>query len=126
MTSNPSDPLPPSSSQEPDRADVEKNTVFAILAYIGILFLVPLLAAKESPFARYHTNQGVVLFVTGLGAWAAVFVIGWVPFIGWLIACVALPVIGIGWLVMAVLGIVNAAQGKQKPLPLIGEITLMK
>ena len=35
----------------------------AILAYFGILFLIPLFAAKNDPFARYHTNQGLVLFI---------------------------------------------------------------
>ena len=37
-----------------DSRDVEDNKVMAILAYIWILFLVPLLAAKNSRFARYH------------------------------------------------------------------------
>ena len=38
----------------PDPADVDTNKIFAVLAYLGILVLVPLLAAKESRFARYH------------------------------------------------------------------------
>ena len=36
--------------------DVQNNKVFAILAYIGILVLVPIFAAKESKFARFHAN----------------------------------------------------------------------
>ncbi len=36
----------------------------AVLAYI--IFLIPLLAAKDSKFARYHTNQGLVLFLAAL------------------------------------------------------------
>ena len=43
----------------PDPNDVQSNKVMAILAYFGILFLIPLLAAKESAYARYHTNQGL-------------------------------------------------------------------
>lgn len=43
--------------------DVNGNKVFGILAYIGILFLVPLFAAKDSQYARFHTNQGLVLFI---------------------------------------------------------------
>ncbi|MEI8042594.1 MAG: DUF4339 domain-containing protein [Verrucomicrobiota bacterium] len=49
---------PLADGETPDPADVDKNKIFAVLAYLGILFLVPLLAAKESRFARYHTNQG--------------------------------------------------------------------
>ena len=44
--------------------DVEQNKVFGILSYIGILVLVPILAAKDSQYARFHANQGLVLFIT--------------------------------------------------------------
>ena len=43
--------------------DVQSNKVMGILAYFGILFLIPLLAAKDSQYARFHTNQGIVLFI---------------------------------------------------------------
>jgi len=35
----------------------------AILAYLTWLVLIPLFAAKESKFARFHCNQGIVLAV---------------------------------------------------------------
>ena len=41
--------------------DIEQNKVMALLAYLGLLFLVPMFAAPNSKFARYHTNQGLVL-----------------------------------------------------------------
>ena len=43
--------------------DVANNKVMAILSYFWILFLIPLFAAKESPFARFHANQGLLLFI---------------------------------------------------------------
>ena len=49
---------------EYDAQDIEKNKVMAVLAYI--LFFIPLLAAKDSKFARFHTNQGLVLFLGGI------------------------------------------------------------
>ena len=96
-----------------DSEDVAKNKVFAVLAYIWILFLIPLLAAKDSKFARYHAYQGVALFV----AWVIVGVIDrLLPYslsgIGWLLS--------VGLLVLMVMGIINAAQGRGRPLPLIG------
>jgi|GEM_PF-4342849 len=39
-----------------DKADVEQNKVMAILAYFGILVLIPILAAKDSKFARFHAQ----------------------------------------------------------------------
>ena len=66
-----------------DAADIAKNKVLALFAYIGILFLIPLLAAPNSKFARFHTNQGLVLFITGV-IWGVIsgivnLIIGGVP-----------------------------------------------
>ncbi len=98
--------------------DVEENKIYGILAYIGILFIVPLLAAPKSPFAKFHANQGCVLFIAGV----ALAVISWIPILGWLIGF-------IGWIVvvvLAIMGIVNAAGGKMEKLPLIGDIEIIK
>ena len=106
----------------PDANDVANNKIMAILAYFGILFLVPLLAAKESPFARFHANQGVLLFIAG----AALYVV-------YFILLMILPIVGLifsitflGLLVLAIMGIINAAQGQMKELPLIGKYKIIK
>ena len=49
-------PAPSGSSK-----DVEENKAMAAIGYLGILFLIPLLANKDSPFAQYHAKQGMVL-----------------------------------------------------------------
>jgi len=116
---------PPAGGEAPDPADVEKNKVFAILAYIGILFLVPLLAAKDSKFARYHTNQGVVLFLTWFVLCFGAAIIGFLPFLHF-IGCLLWPAIMICMFVLMVMGIINAAGGQCKPLPVIGQYTLLK
>jgi uncharacterized membrane protein len=104
-------------SQMFEKEDIEKNKAMAILAYI--IFLIPLLAAKESKFAMYHANQGLVLFLAAL----AVNVVGGiVPFIGWFII---LPLGNLFIVVLAILGIINAAKGEAKPLPLIGGFKLI-
>ena len=98
-----------------DSRDIEDHKVMAILAYIWILFLVPLLAAKDSPYARYHAYQGVTLFV----CWVAVQVLGWIlPYNLSGLATIA----SLGLLVLAVIGILNAFNGRAKPLPVIGKL----
>ncbi|MBO5396383.1 MAG: zinc ribbon domain-containing protein [Clostridia bacterium] len=99
-----------------DKADIEKNKVMAVLAYI--IFLIPLFAAKDSPFARFHTNQGLLLVIAAV----ILSVIAAIPVIGWIIA----PVIGIAVTVLAVIGILNALNGKAKELPLIGKFRILK
>jgi len=113
---------PMADGETPDPADVDKNKIFAVLAYLGILFLVPLLAAKDSRFARYHTNQGVVLFLAAVVCSIGGAILSFVPFVG----CLVMPAVMIAILVFVVLGIINAANGQCKPLPVIGQFKLIK
>ncbi len=104
----------------PDPVDVEKNKIMAIIAYLGCLCLIPLLAAKDSQFARYHANQGLVLLIMWLlvGVGSNIMNFGMIHFIFWAIQ--------VGLFVLMVLGLMNAASGKMAPLPLIGGISIVK
>ncbi len=106
-----------------DPADVEKNKAMAIVGYIiPILFFIPLINedSKKSPFAKFHANQQLVLLI----AWVVVSMVGSIlPFIGWFII---LPAGMIVLVVFMIMGIINASQGKMKPLPLIGGIEIVK
>ena len=46
--------------------DVEKNKNIAALAYIGILFLIPLFKIKKSDFCKAHIKQGAAVFIYSL------------------------------------------------------------
>ena len=108
----------PDSTAEFTQEDIESNKVYALLSYLGILFLVPLLAAKESRYAQFHANQGIVLFIFAI----ACGVVNVIPLLGQIVS-------GIGYLavlIFTILGIVNAATGKAKELPLIGKIRIIK
>lgn len=110
--------------------DVEQNKVFGILSYIGILVLVPILAAKDSQYARFHANQGLVLLITDviIGACMRILstVLGIIPFLGSLVAGLISAPFVILLLVLMILGIVNACSGEPKKLPVIGQITIIK
>ena len=112
-----------------DAQDIQNNKAMAILAYIGILVLIPLFAAKESKFARYHTNQGLVLCIACI-AYSIVYSIlsSIILAISWrlysLVSIIGL--VGLVFLVLAVIGIINAANGRAKELPVIGKIKLLK
>ena len=109
-----------------DPQDITANKGMSVLAYIGILFLIPLLACPNSRFARFHTNQGLVLFLLGLAASLVTGIITIIPFVGWVLG----PILGIAVyifeLVLMIMGIINSAQGQATELPLIGKIILLK
>jgi len=107
-------------SFQPDPADAEQNKIMGILAYI--IFLIPLLAAKESRFAMYHANQGLVLFFGIIAVMFASIILAFIPIVGWLISFCA----WIGLMVFAIMGIINASKGECKPLPLIGNFQILK
>ncbi len=113
-------------TSEFDPADIEKNKVLCLFAYLGILFLIPLLACQDSKFARYHVNQGIILFlaelVYGVVCGIVMVVIMWIPVIGPII-CGLLSLVP---LVFKIIGIVNAVQGRAKELPIIGKYRLLK
>jgi uncharacterized membrane protein len=129
----PGTPPTPPVTPVADPADVEKNKAMAVLAYIGILVLVPILAAKDSPFAKYHANQGLVLTIGAIALFFVVgilsFIVGAIPVVNVIagcFGCVLFPAAGIGYLVLAIMGILNAVNGQMKPLPLFPPITLIK
>lgn len=105
-------------SNQVQQDDVEKNKAIAILAYI--IFFIPLLVARDSKFAMYHANQGLLVFLTAL----AVNIVGTIiPIIGWFIIS---PLGNLFVLVLVIIGIINAAGGRVKSLPLIGKIEIIK
>jgi uncharacterized membrane protein len=105
--------------------DVEKNKVFGILAYLSFLCFVPIIVAKESPFAKYHANQGLVLFIAEVAAIIITSAFVFIPFIG-IIVYFLHVILSLVFLVVSILGIINAAAGKCVPLPIIGGIKLLK
>ena len=115
--------------------DWQANKVYGILAYIGFLVLVTIFAApKESRYSRFHANQGLILFIievvigivfgiisaVGAASGPIFFLSG--AFIG---VIVIRTLLMIGCIVLAILGIINAAKGIQKPLPVIGSIHIL-
>jgi uncharacterized membrane protein len=92
--------------------DVEKGKGMAWLAYLGILFLVPMLSLKDNAFAKFHVKQGIMLLIF----YVAISIIFAIPILGWIVGTVGY-VFG---LVMCIMGIVNSLQGKYWKMPLLG------
>lgn len=108
---------------EVDPEDADTNKVFGILAYLGFFCLVPLIVAKDSPYARYHANQGLILFIAEFATTIITWALVGVPIIGLLFYYVHILLLLV-FLVASIYGIINAAAGKCVPLPYIGGIKL--
>lgn len=108
-------PTTPSMPEAP-KTSGGQNTVMAILAYI--LFFIPLLTgdAKKDPFVKYHTKQGLTLFILVV----LLNIVGSVmPYFSlWMLIN---SLLNLGTLVLLVIGIKNVLDKKEVPLPFIGQ-----
>ena len=109
--------------------DIQQNKTMAILGYI--IFLIPLLGAKDSKYARYHANQAMVLQLSMIAIWIVSSIISSVFFTmggigaGFLITGLfSLVSLALG--VLDIIGLVYAAQGKVQAVPVLGNITILK
>ena len=89
-----------------DPKDVEANKVYGVLAYLGFLVLIPILVAKESPYAKFHSNQGLTLFIVEVGMSiggniliAILGVLSMIPVIGGLFGILATILAVVIWLI---------------------------
>ncbi len=98
---------------------VEDRTV-AILSYvtlIGFIVAIILHSSKKTQLGSFHLRQALGLFVTGAAFGVCVFILLFIPIIGWL-------AIFAGWLgliVCVIMGFIAAINGQQKPVPVLGE-----
>ncbi len=103
-------------------AEIQDGKTMAIIAYI--FWLIPLLAARDKKFAMFHTEQAIMLWIATIIVyvviWILTFIVGQISSS---LACI-ISILGIiPWLLFVILwlmGIINAAGGKLKELPVIG------
>ena len=99
-------------AQARDSVDKQK---LSVLSYLGPLVFIPMVLRSDDDFARFHSNQGLVLMIAnGLVSTAA----GWLGMGG--LAALASGVS----LYCVFKGISNVLKGKKEPLPLIGKFKI--
>ena len=88
----------------------QSSKVFAALSYLSFLFVLPYIVTPQDEFAKYHAKQGLKLFIFTIISDA----IGALTGIGWILTLLRFYFI--------YKGMRNAFEGRQEPLPWIGEI----
>ncbi len=106
-------------SAQSNGSNGENNVLMAVLCYLGLLILIPLVTdAKNDPYVKFHIKQGLLLLIAGAG----VCIISAVLFFSFL-RTVLIILLFLCLLGLAVTGIVNAVTGKKEVLPLVGKYT---
>lgn len=105
-------------------SEVADHKLFAILGYIlPFLFFVPMVqdSSKHNAFARFHADQQLSLLVVGIG----IYVLGQMVYSMAYMLFVFIPLINLGLLVLAIMGVIHAVNGEMKALPIIGGFKLL-
>ena len=109
---------------------MQKNKIFHILSYIPLLFLISLfIPEKDSPAVKFHCGQGMILTIVSL-IFEIIFAIfgfvfGWVSVFAFIIGIIA-AIVDIAVFVLIIIGIINAVNDKEAPLPIIGQYAFYK
>lgn len=111
---NPQDPVQPSETL-PTSAINEGKTI-AIIAYltlIGLIIAFVMNNDKKNAFAAFHIRQALGLGLTGL----ALGVVNVIPILGWIIGIFGSLLLLVLW----VIGLMGALNGKEKSVPILGK-----
>lgn len=116
-------------TEEFEKEDIEKNSAYAVLGYFGILVLIPIIFAPNSKYARFHANQAVILFIMNtvylLVAAGIIALLALAGKVAAIIAGLIFALLSLVIFVMWAKGLSNAASGRAKKLPLIGEYEII-
>jgi hypothetical protein len=133
---------PPQPNNNPNMASQPSTTnpyVTAALAYIPILFWLPLAVDKNDAFGRKTANQGLLLLIFGAGCTIVVSILsaiirlalfnaylwGLSSVIGVLFGLISLAISGLT-IAAAIVGLVKGLKGQFFEVPIIGKIHIIK
>lgn len=94
----------------PNIRDFRKDALLAVLSYIHILAIVPLLFGRRNEFVHYHAKQGFFLLIIWVLAGFALYL----PFLPWVFFVLIF--------VDILFGLIHVALGKTRPMPLMGKL----
>lgn len=110
-TSTPLSTPPPAASE---------NKIIAIVSYltlIGFIVAAVMHMSQKTHLGAYHLRQSLGLMLLAIAWMILAMGLMMIPFIGWLVVLCGWVALFILW----VLGLVAAANGEMKPVPIVGE-----
>ncbi len=116
-------------THEFNKNDIAENKGISCFAYFGFMFIMPLWAASDSPYAQFHANQGIVLAINELVLCVLMFVSHILTAyfsVFRIVRTILWMVLFFGMVFYISYGVINTMKGKAKELPLIGSIKITR
>ncbi len=101
--------------------NAQDDKLIGILSYLGILWIVAyiLYGSKKTEYNLFHVKQGLGLLIAWVALYVVIIVVTMIiPFLA-----LFLSLVYILMFILMIIGIINAANGAQKELPLLGPLT---
>lgn len=98
-------------------SDADQGKTIAIISYLTIIGLIAALVMnnnKSSSLGRFHIRQSIGLTLTAI----PLGLFSYIPVVGGIISMV----LGVIVLIALVLGLLNAINGQEKGLPVVGDL----
>src|SRR3990167_3559902 len=99
------------SNEKTNESQIKEGKVYAVLSYLSVLCIIPLVLKKDNDFVLSHGKQGLVIFVGEVG----IFIVS-ILFEGIL----RLGVFFFG--ILSLWGIIEVLRGRYVKLPVVSDI----
>jgi len=91
---------------------IVEGKIFALLSYLSILCIIPLVFKKDNPFVLRHSKQGLILFLGEVAVFIMHIVLGsWILRLG-------MFVFG----VFSFIGLITSLQGREVHMPVVSRL----
>ncbi len=121
----PPPPEPPAAPATTPAPAGDNRTIMVVLAYLGILALIPLLVEKNDAEVQWHAKHGLVLtvaeFILFVGLQIVTIILGAISGGLGCIVGILVPVLLLGILVLHVLCILKGLKGERLIVPKVSE-----
>ncbi|HLW30112.1 MAG TPA: DUF4870 domain-containing protein [Brumimicrobium sp.] len=107
------------------------DTTVGLVAYLTLIgFIIALVLnndkkGEEKAFGAFHLRQSIGLMLTALALMIGMMILSMILFVisikfGIMLTGILYPIIYLGILALVIIGIINAANGQKKELPVVG------
>lgn len=103
----------------PKKMDDKTIAIISYLTIIGWIISYIQYGSNKSQLAAFHIRQSLFLMICAFLVSILSLFFAFIPYMGWLIS-LAINVAMFGFLILWIIGLINAANAEEKPLPVLG------
>jgi uncharacterized membrane protein len=108
---------------DPNQSGLSDNAAggLAYVTFIPALIFLLVEPFNKNPYVRFHSWQSIFLIIAWIAADVVLIILGHIPFIG-LINLILWPLVALGFLILWIIALINAFNGKRFKLPILGDL----